>query len=916
MQMWIALIGVGLFSWAATNAVAAEAVALTGTPFGVGQITVSLQRSDFGDPVDSHGFSIHEIDNRIFYPAFEKKRVLGFLQALAGIDDVTPPQRLTVYFLFTGSEPLDITVSSPTPQRFRITPTAPPHPSMLTAMQMRWWREYHANLREQKEWANYPMVMETYMTAMLSRRLGLPAPPLSRSDLEDRDAFSPEQSVFVLLNSDKVRAAEMRSVMLDESITAPADLPVPQPIHWTEIVAPRPATEVPIEPLAKMVPADCFYVRFGKLSNYLWFNNLMKENGGDLGMMISNRGVKLGLNEVVQKQLALKQSELSELFGDAVVADVAMIGRDAYTREGAAFGLIFQAKNNDLLANDIVSNRKEALRRNKKLGAKFETIEYAGQKISALTTPDNKIRSFYVRRGDYHLVTSSRTIAERFVTLNSDVDSLGATAEFLQARIMLPLKREDTIFCYMSSQFFQGLYSPQYRIELRRRLRATTEIELLKMARAAAMNEGHVDLSQEALIAAGFLPTAFGRRADGSHIVEVDGVLRDSLRGAPGAFLPIADVPVTQVNAAEARDFERVREYHVTHWSQMDPLMAGIYRFKLDDQGTERLTIDARMSPFVEAKYGMLTDRLGPPIKRQIAPAARDVAMLQMVLRGEFDNQLYHYALGLQDVPFPIDNYTSGGILNTLRMMQSTPGYLTAWPKPGLLDRIPVIGALATPDQYGYTQFPLGLWRREFNGFSTLSFHFDILRNVTPQLALAEDEHPAQVRLHIGDISDAEVTPLANAMAQSWAKRGSLGSARLFHAVSTQLGVPPEKAKDFAEDLLALQFVCPLEGTYELTGEAPAQRWQSTAWGDEKLEFEANFLKWFRGLNARVNMGEGQVVLNAELDMWREKAEPTLKLPTFNFFGGAKPAKPKDKKPAKEKQAEDIPPPKSEGRDF
>ncbi|EAQ79107.1 hypothetical protein [Blastopirellula marina] len=916
MRMWIALLGISVMSLTAAGADAAEAIAVSGQPFGVGQITVSFQKSDFGDPIDSNGFSIHETDNRIFYPAFEKQRVLGFLQALTGINNVTPPQRLTVYFLFTGTEPLDITVATPTPQKFRLTPTPPSHESMLTAMETLWWRKYHENLREQKDWANYPMVMETYMTAMLSRRLGLPAPPLSQNDLNDRDAFSPEQSVFVLLNSDKVRAAEMRSVMLDESITDPADLPSPRPINWSDIIAPRPAADVPIEPLAKAVPPDCFYIRFGKLSNYLWFNKLMEENGGDLGMMIANRGVKLELNEVVQKQLALKQSELSELFGDSVVADVAMIGRDAYTREGAAFGLIFQAKSNDLLANDINTNRRDSLKLNKKLGAKLETITIAGQEISALTTPDNKIRSFYARRGDFHLVTTSLTIAERFITLNADADSLGATAEFQQARAYLPLKREDTIFCYMSSQFFQGLYSPQYRVELRRRLRATTEIELLKMARAAAMNEGFVKLSEEELIERGFLPTSFGRRSDGSRVVEVDGALQDSLRGAPGNFLPIADVQVTKVNVAEARDFERVREFHVSHWSQMDPLMAGIYRFKLDDKGTERLTIDARMTPFVEEKYGMLTDRLGPPLTRQIAPAARDVAMLQFVLKGDSDNQLYHYALGLQDVPFPIDNYANGGLLNTLRMMQATPGYLTAWPKPGLLDKIPVIGAFAAPDQYGYSKFPLGLWRREYNGFSTLSFHFDILRNVTPQLALTEDEHPAQARIRIGDISDADVTPLANAMAQSWAKRGSLGSARLFNAVSAQLGVPEEKAKDFAEDLLALQFVCPLEGTYETTGEGAGARWRSTAWGDDQLEFEANFLKWFRGLNARVNMGDGQVVLNAELDMWREKPEPSLKLPTFNFFGlGAAPKAKEEKKPVK-KPAEEVAPPPTEGRDF
>ncbi|MEX2357180.1 MAG: hypothetical protein WEE51_02550, partial [Pirellulaceae bacterium] len=401
---------VGCLLAIATTAKGANVEAYAGQPWGVGKITVSFQRADFGDPLDSHAFGVEDTDGRIFYPAFEKKRILPLLQSLMGADRVTPPQELTTYFLFVGDQPMDVVVRTPTPQTIRVVPEIPRRPARYQSNLNQWWRQLHENARQQREQGDYSPVVETYLSAMLSQRMGMELPLRSREDMADRSALEPNQSLMLMLGAEKVHDALLKSLMFNELSNEGAHVALPQPIRWQELPIPDAVTDVAIEPLAMQAPKECFYVRFGGLGNYLWLNRLLERNGGDLSKMVSNRGVSMHINEVVQRQLALKQSALADVFGDAVVADMAIIGRDTYTKEGASIGMLFQARNSGVLNNDIRTNYRNSLRQFEAQGATLETVEIAGHEVQFLSTPDNTLRSFHVQRGDFHLVTTSRDI--------------------------------------------------------------------------------------------------------------------------------------------------------------------------------------------------------------------------------------------------------------------------------------------------------------------------------------------------------------------------------------------------------------------------------------------------------------------------------------------------------------------------
>ncbi len=65
---------------------------------------------------------------------------------------------------------------------------------------------------------------------------------------------------------------------------------------------------------------------------------------GQPSQLITLRGHDALLNQRVQDQLGLRESALAELLGNQLISDVALLGRDTYLREGAAIGILFEAR--------------------------------------------------------------------------------------------------------------------------------------------------------------------------------------------------------------------------------------------------------------------------------------------------------------------------------------------------------------------------------------------------------------------------------------------------------------------------------------------------------------------------------------------------------------------------------------------
>jgi hypothetical protein len=889
--------------------------AIPGEPFGVAQLTIPV--SAFRGPVDLDRISVVERRDRALYPAIVRGaagKVFGQILSSAGIG-IGEGQigNVFVSFLFVGDEPLEVTLRLPEEVRLTITPMPPRGRRDQQDLVTRWWRDYMSHLQRMGADGDFPPLVQTYLASMLAARMNLPAPLLAQIGGQDSTSTTETaKSLELLMGLERMHFGLLRDTMLGKfNYAAVADQPLPPSWEALPHALPDDLAEVPIERMAMHVPQECFYLRFGTFANSLWMDRLTDEYG-DLANMVTLRAYQKDIDQRNQKQTAMERDPLGDLFGGTIIADVAMIGMDTFEEEGGAIGYILEAKNNLILGNNMRKMQQKRLTEEKANGATLEVVKIAGRDVSFASTPDNRLRSFYAQDGDFHLMTNCRAIVERFFQAGEGVASLGASPEFRHGRKLMPLTREDTIFAFFSPAFFQNLMSPHYQVELRRRMQAVVDIELVQLARLAAQREGRAHETIDDLVAADLLPPGFGKRPDGSGPILAGKDVIDSMRGPRGYFLPVPDVKVEGITADEAQRAENQLAVLARDWKRMDPLMVGARRTKLDDKGLERVIIDANINPLDETKYGWALSLLGPPTDMMVLPSPSDAISVQAWLKGGMLLPRigpHHMFVGIKD-DVPLRGGAGGdGLLSLLQTLQQTPGYLGSWPTAGYLDLLPLNLGGTAPDPRGFSQLLFGLWRWQGGGFSLLSFDRRVLEETAAHLRPVRAEVPAQIRVRVANLTGLKIAGWVDEMSYDRALAASQGNVRLMRLLEEQFGLPLHEGKATAELLLDGRLVCPLGGEYGLSDDRGGGRWISTAWpmpGAPRPEFHSPIQKWFRGVDFYLSRNDTGIFAHAELDMYRSPLSnlPKVDLPIFSIFGNGQKAM---------KPAEDVKPPPPNG---
>ncbi len=789
---------------------------IAGEPYGVGRWTLQLPPGTNTSLLGGNNFTLTEKNGRAVFQAFQVEPLRAIAREFLG-----RPQTATVYFLFTGTQPLELQLYAPMPVSANTTPATDPvgHARLLTD----WWVKYARQANRIGRPADYPDLLDNYLLATLSRRLNLPPagqlpPPLVRSitdgllrsltsplskptELESSDVQLDHQ-IGLLFGADDLRSDMQTEVLARRSEPSEtASEPLPAPLPYTPNSPEVPANVI-VEPIAMHVPAECFYVRFGTFSNYIWCRKTMTRWHDDLQNLLNRRGLDYRLTARMERQISLKESALSELLGPTVVADVAMVGDDLFFREGAAMGMLFQARNNFALSADFNRQRSETLERES--DCTEQKVDIAGHQVSLLSTPDNRVRSFYAIDGDFHFVTNSRQLVKRFFEAGAGKNDLGQTAEFRYARSLMPATQDYTVFAYLSGIYFQNVTGPHYQTEMLRRLRSTAEIDMALVAEAAAGATGSDKKPLSELIKAEYLPEGFGQRSDDSRLeITNSGEFVDSLRGGRGTFLPIPDVEFDRITPSEAQRYQQFANWLQTKVSQIDPVVAGIRRepSKLKEPGVERIVLDVQLTPLAAKNYEAIATALGPIAKQRLAQIPGDLISAEAIMSG---NLLASKGLGqpqgvyrlfgamrdqvpegigaaaaaasnvapsdpnapeTQDAPQIIVNgqpIGRGQILNSPLLSgllggaaagQGTglspfgllpPFYFGAYPTPAIFAMLG-LREDAPLDQAGYAQMPNGLWQRRDGKFTTASPQRVVLETVTPQFQFVDARRPAQV---------------------------------------------------------------------------------------------------------------------------------------------------------------------------
>ena len=486
-------------------------------------------------------------------------------------------------------------------------------------------------------------------------------------------------------------------------------------------------------------------------------------------------------------------------------------------QDGAAIGFLFEARNNMLLGSSLSGPRAARVKQGK---AKEETVKIEGQNVSYLSSPDGSIRSYYVVSGDYHFVTSSPALVARFLQTAKGQGSLGNSPEFRHARSVLPIDRNDAVFVYFSDAFFRNFTGPAYRIESLRRLEAATDIEIVQLAKLNAATEGKPGGTIEELIDGGFLPPGFGPRSDGSRAVMGKGEVYDSVRGRRGSFVPVPDVPVEQVSRAEAASYARFVAYAQENWGRIEPILVGLQRKSLPGK-REQVVIDARMTPLQRKRIEMLAKIVGPIANDQFAPVPGNMATFEASLA----NQRMFGAL--RDVA-PPNEVIDGRSMPWLKLRNA----IVRLPRLSGRCRLPPPAGTDVRRAAGRQRLPaerhravaIAIW-----DVCPLFLPPGGLAAIAPQLRFEPARQPAQLRLHVNDITGARITPFLNNWGYARTRETALGNIRLMHSLNQQLHVPVKDCREAAEFLLAAKLVCPLGGQYVVRDVAGGEsHWTST----------------------------------------------------------------------------------------
>jgi hypothetical protein len=869
-------------------------------PYGVATIEIPLAAPIIG--ITPRPITVTSDSGRLFYPVgndVESRvvptselpvpepgngRLLGRLgKLLREITDRDGPTIQIVArrstFLFLGNEPLTVRVADGVGDVgvYELKPTN--DPTAFRETLAGWWTAYAANAKQQIDLGDYPPWVETYLVAMLSGRTGKGLPQWFLESKEPEDPLM--MTLKYLAGAEDVTkeifrrtAAGLTDVNLPQSPRndATAMMPIPAGPRWKSATIPPIDDSVITEPIASRVPPECFYIRFGAFKNYLWFLDLADEYGGDIGRMVTLRGTEGDSTTRFQNQIAVEITQLSRTFGPTVVEDQAVIGRDLFTADGATMGVILKSVNAFLLRSSLSAERSK--RAAGSAAVTLKTVKIGGRDVSFLSSADNSVRSFMAEDDGYFLITNSETLVRRFFEVGESGKSLAASESFRLSRSLVPISRDDTIFAYFSPEMLQGLVSPEYMIELRRRTAAKSDVSLVHLARLAATAEGgDVVLGVEDLIDSGFLPVSFGNRSDGSGVVSAGDKVIDTLRGVRGTFLPIADVKIDSVTRQEFDWYSDIAREYSERFPEIDPIVVAIGREDIvGNPDMERIAIHAEIAPLTPEKYGKWAKQLGPPTGVAIRFAPDDIVSVQAHVASDQLGPPTHLFVAIKDT-FPPDPNDFSGILKTYWALRQLPGYLGAWPQPGALDRLPLGLGRGRPVGPGMSKLIGGLYRYTGGGFSVLSFQSEILNASLPFLEATDVGEPSTARGRIGSLLGSQLEGWVNNQLYRRAAKSSRAGAEFLNSFSQQLHVKPKDAIEMARLVLGVPLQCSLGGEYEY--DQVEKRWRSTAWNGLEPSvippegYISPLLHWFRGGKFTMTQYSDRLVADIEMTVAR-----------------------------------------------
>ncbi|MFH1708085.1 MAG: hypothetical protein ABIF71_09220 [Planctomycetota bacterium] len=360
-------------------------------------------------------------------------------------------------------------------------------------------------------------------------------------------------------------------------------------------------------PVAALVPFDNYYCRFDGIKALLEVTDLMDAWGTSLMNSLAVTARDADLLAKYRTQLCIDLSDLTRLFGDMVIGEIACTGSDPFLMEGTDVAVIIAVKKRPVFDLQFGGYLARAV---KEAGAQRTEGAHAGVPIVSVQTDDRQVSSHSAYLGDYKVVANSPAALHRVIdTFKGTVPSMAANLDLKYMRTIFPAKAgEETGFVYMADPFIRRLLSPQWKIEARRRMTCQTHLRMLDNA-VLMFREEQARMPALAELTAGkYIPdNALVCPDGGTCSLGADGRPVCSIHNRLRYCTPVAEVAIVKATPGEAEDYKQFVNRYNNYWSRyFDPI--GI-RLK---QTNDRLEIETCILPLIENTiYNQVREFLG-----------------------------------------------------------------------------------------------------------------------------------------------------------------------------------------------------------------------------------------------------------------------------------------------------------------
>ena len=500
----------------------------------------------------------------------------------------------------------------------------PAEPTGIEAIYKEWARQQNAHFAELLRFYPETSFFE-YVLLQSKDRYGVEPPPIPTAPLRQEQqtetglyhTFSGGLALQQSLQWDVLRG-ERRTGDLSTHISRLSPPNILSLDYKTRLASLREDGREPNpHPLAKLVPADQYFLQFNSMAAANELTDLSLQWGESLLRMVTVSARDHRLREKYEVQLAVRRDPLTRLFADEVVAEFAVTGSDFFIAEGTDVTLLFRLKDVDAFKTaadgwlaEIKEQHPDLIERD---------VNYRGHRIAARYTPDRMVSSFVLYKDDLAVISNSPVVMRKVIdTILGESPSLHDAPDYQYVTALLPPQdAPGAAYLYGSEAFLRHLVSPRFKIAEKRRLQAFNNLVMLNNASMFYRLEyGESPASLSDLVKGNFYdPADIVDPTGGAYAWDAErDTATSSVYNRIKYLTPIVELDVLQVSNQEQQEYERYKQRYEAFWRGVfDPIAVRM------NVGQPEVTLETFVLPFAN---GSLYTDLRQTLAERPAPLA------------------------------------------------------------------------------------------------------------------------------------------------------------------------------------------------------------------------------------------------------------------------------------------------------